>query len=275
AEAAGAAAREIDQLLDDLLRGHLPPGAEALAPWITPALETVFDWLPAGTVVAIEEPEACRERLARFADEAAHGYAVAQEAGRPAAPPDELLLAPDVVASALDRLLAVSLERLDVADDDGVPRLPLRTSDHEELRRELARARAGDAALLPLITKLEGWLRERWRVALAAPALSGAERLRQLLAEYGLEPRLVRDARPVSAWGRAGRIEVRVASVSAGFALPGERFALITEEEIFGPRERRRHHLSIRETAAIEGLGQLQPGDPLVHRDHGIGIYRG
>src|SRR5690606_25201060 len=68
AEAAGAAAREIDQLLDDLLRGHLPPGAEALAPWITPALETVFDWLPAGTVVAIEEPEACRERLARFAD---------------------------------------------------------------------------------------------------------------------------------------------------------------------------------------------------------------
>src|SRR5690606_16141304 len=159
AEAAGAAAREIDQILDGLLRGHLPPGAESLAPWIAPALETVFDWLPPGTVVAIEEPEACRERLARFADEAAHGHAAALEAGRPAAPPGELLLAPDAVWSALDRLRPVSLERLDVADDTGAPRLPLRTADHEELRRELARARAGDAALLPLVTRLEGWLR--------------------------------------------------------------------------------------------------------------------
>ncbi|HEY8493829.1 MAG TPA: transcription-repair coupling factor, partial [Myxococcota bacterium] len=139
----------------------------------------------------------------------------------------------------------------------------------------LARARASDAALLPLVTRIEGWLRERWRIVLAASALSGAERLRQLLAEYGLDPRLVRDARPVSGWGRAGRVEVRVAAVSEGFALPGERFVLITEEEVFGPRERRRHHLSIRETAAIEGLGQLQPGDPLVHAEHGIGIYRG
>src|SRR5690606_24090180 len=204
-----------------------------------------------------------------------HGHAAALEAGRPAAPPGELLLAPDAVWSALDRLRPVSLERLDVADDTGAPRLPLRTADHEELRRELARARAGDAALLPLVTRLEGWLRERWRVALAAPALSGAERLRQLLAEYGLDPRLARDARPVSAWGRAGRIGGRVGDVSAGFGLPGERFALIPERESFGPRERRRHHLSIRETAAIEGLGQLQPGGPLVHRDHGIGIYRG
>jgi transcription-repair coupling factor (superfamily II helicase) len=279
AEAEGSAPREIDQLLDALLRGHLPPGAEALAPWLVPAepagLETLFDWLPPGALVAIEEPEACRERLARFADEAAHGHAVAREAGRPVAPPDALLLAPEAVWSALEALRFVSLERLDVADDAGPPRLPLRTAGHEELRRELVRARASDAALLPLVTRLEGWLRERWRVVLAAPAPSGAERLRQLLAEYGLDPKLVRDARPVSAWGRAGRVEVRVADVSEGFALPVERFALLTEEELFGPRERRRHHLSIRETAALEGLGQLQPGDALVHREHGIGIYRG
>ena len=283
AEAEGVPARAIDQLLDDLLRGHLPPGAEALAPWIQPGaglaggpgLETVFDWLPADALVAVEEPEACRERLARFADEAAHGFAAAREAGRPAAPPDELLLAPDAVWEALARRRFVSLERLDVEDAAGPPRLPLRSSDHDELRRELARARASDAALLPLVTRIEGWLRERWRIVLAASALSGAERLRQLLAEYGLDPRLVRDARPVSGWGRAGRVEVRVAAVSEGFALPGERFVLITEEEVFGPRERRRHHLSIRETAAIEGLGQLQPGDPLVHAEHGIGIYRG
>jgi transcription-repair coupling factor (superfamily II helicase) len=275
AEAAGAAAREIDELLDALLRGHLPPGAESLAPWIQPAQETLFEWLPGDTTVLIVEPAACRDRLQRFADEAAHGHAVALEARRPAAPPDALLLAPDAVEKALEQRRPVSLERLDVADDSDAPRLALRSAGHEELRRELTRARASDAALLPLVTALERWGRERWRVVLTAPALSGAERIRQLLAEYGLAPMLAREARPGARWGRAGGIEVRVADMSEGFALPADRFALLTEEELFGARERRRHHGSIRETASIEGLAQLQPGDALVHADHGIGVYRG
>jgi transcription-repair coupling factor (superfamily II helicase) len=275
AEAAGAAAREIDELLDALLRGHLPPGAESLAPWIQTAQETVFDWLPKDALLLIAEPEACRDRLARFADEAAQGHAVALEARRPAAPPAALLLAPDAVAKALEQRRPVSLERLDVADESGSIRCALRCAGHEELRRDLTRARASDAALLPLVTALERWRQDRWRVVLTAPVLSGAERIRQLLAEYGLAPQLVRDPRPGARWGRAGRVEVRVADLSEGFALLTDRFALLTEEELFGVRERRRHHGSIRETAALEGLAQLQPGDALVHAQHGIGVYRG
>jgi transcription-repair coupling factor (superfamily II helicase) len=87
AEAAGAAAREIDELLDALLRGHLPPGAESLAPWIQTAQETVFDWLPKDALLLIAEPEACRDRLARFADEAAQGPAAGGAAGGAAAGP--------------------------------------------------------------------------------------------------------------------------------------------------------------------------------------------
>ncbi len=274
-ESAGAAAHEIDELLNALLRGHLPAGAESLAPWIQPAQESVFDWLPEDALLLVEEPEACRERLMRFADEAAQGHAVAFEARRPAAPPAALLLAADTVEKALGQRRPVSLERLDVADEHDTPRLSLRCAGHEELRHELTRARASDAALLPLVTALERWRQDRWRVVLTAPLLSGAERIRQLLAEYGLAPQLARDARPGARWGRAGRVEIRVADLSEGFALPAERFALLTAEELFGARERRRHHGSIRETAAIEGLAQLRPGDPLVHAEHGIGVYRG
>jgi transcription-repair coupling factor (superfamily II helicase) len=273
-EQAAADPRALDQILDALLRGHLPPGAEAIAPWIAAGLETVFDWLPPDALVLVEEPAACRERLTRYAEEARAGYEVAREARRPAAPPDELMLGPDVVWAALDRLRMVSLERLDVAED-GPPRLPLRSEGHEELRRELARARATDAALLPLVVAIERWQADRFRVVLTAPALSGAERLRQLLADYGQAPHLARDPRPAAGWGRAGRVEVRLADVSEGFVLPAERFALLTEQEVFGPRERRRHRTSLRDAAAIDALAQLQPGDALVHAEHGIGVYRG
>ena len=271
----GADPRVVDELLDALLRGHLPPGAEAMAPWIQPQLETFFDFLPADALVLIDEPEAGRERLLRFADEAAASAAAARGAGRAVAPPAELLLSPAEIEAELSRRNPVWLERLDVADEAGPERVALRTRGHEELVRELVRARAGDAALLPLVSRVERWLAERWRVVLSSPSLSGAERLRALLAEYGLEPRLARDPRPASQWGRPGRVEVRVAALSEGFALPLERFALMTDEEIFGPRERRRTRASLRDTAAIEALAQLQPGDALVHAEHGIGVYRG
>ncbi|MCU0670021.1 MAG: DEAD/DEAH box helicase, partial [Myxococcota bacterium] len=275
AEAQGADARGTDEMLDALLRGTLPPGAESLAPWLQPELESVFDYLPGDALVVVEEPEAAFDRLARFGDEAAHGADAARAAGRVVAKPDALLVATDAIHHALARCNPVAIERLDVADDDDGARIAVRAGDHDALRRELARGRTGDAALLPLVSALEQWLRQRWRVVVAAPALSGAERLRQLLNEYGLDAKLARDAKPEPLWGRPGQIEVRVAALSEGFALPFARLAVITEEEIFGPRERRRTKVSVREAAALESLAQLEPGGFLVHAEHGIGVYRG
>jgi transcription-repair coupling factor (superfamily II helicase) len=271
----GADPRVVDELLDALLRGFVPPGAEALAPWIQSGLETVFDFLPADTLVVLDEPEAGFERLARFADEALESCAAARAAGRVVAPPEELLVPADAVATELALRRPVSLERLDVADDGEAERIHVPAGGHDELRRALARSRSGDAALLPLVETLEKWAEDRWRVVLTSGSLSAAERLRTLLVEYGLAPAIARDARPVWRWGRPGRIEVRVAPVSEGFALPLERLAVVTDEEIFGPRERVRSRTNLRDTAAIEALGQLRPGDFLVHREHGIGVYRG
>ena len=94
-------------------------------------------------------------------------------------------------------------------------------------------------------------------------------------SKYGLESQVVTDPRPVWNWSLPGRIEIRVTSLSEGFTLPLQKLEVITEEEIFGKRERRRHRSTWKEGAAVEGIGQLQPGDPVVHRDHGIGLYRG
>ena len=275
AEAQGADARATDETLDALLRGSLPPGAEALAPWIQPGVETVFDYLPDDALVVIEEPAAAHERLARFGDESFQSCEAAHAAGRVVVPPAELLMAGDEIERALALRRPVWLERLDIEDDGGPERIALRSTDHDELRRELARSRTGDAALLPLLNAIERWCRDRWRVVLAAPALSGAERLRQLMLEYGHDARLARDAREIKHWGRPGKIEVRVAAISEGFVLPLAHTVLVTEEEIFGPRERRRTKVSMREAAALESLAQLKTGDHLVHGEHGIGVYRG
>ncbi len=271
-DAQGADPSVVDELLDSLLRGSLPPGAEALAPWIQPDLETLFDFLPDDTLVVFDEPEAGRERLERYLEEAEEGWLDARASGRVAVPPEELLIPAAAIEGGLAERRPVTLEQLDLLDVESGLHVSAHCATHEELRRELARSRAGDAALLPLIRSLETWMEKGWRVVLCAGALSGAERLRSLVEEYGIEAPIVREGRR---WGRPGRVEIRLAEMSGGFVAARDGLVVLCEEEVFGPRARRRSHTKLRETAAVEALAELRAGDTLVHREHGIGVYRG
>ncbi|HEY8154583.1 MAG TPA: transcription-repair coupling factor [Myxococcota bacterium] len=270
-------ARAVDELVDALLRGHVPPGAEALAPLLQPALESALDYLPDDTLIVIDDPAPGRERLLHHAAEALENYDVARAAGRLVSPPEELSLAPDALERGVQARRPVTLERLEVADAaSSSERYALRSYGHEELHRELLRARTHERALAPLAAALAEWREQRWRVVLSASSLSHAERLRALLSQYGIEAKAATEPRPAWRWSAPGRVEVRVAPLSEGFTLPIEKLAVVTEEEIFGPREKQRRRAARwPDGAAVDALAQLAPGDYLVHAEHGIGVYRG
>ncbi len=272
----GVEPRKLDELLDTLLRGSLPPGAEAMAPLLQPATETVFDALPDDTLVVIDEPAAGRDALLRTDAERLDNWNGAQNGERVVCAPDELALGADAVQAEVARRAPVELERLEVAAGDGA--LTVRSESQEELSAVLRTRRneaATGGALEPLVQALERWCGEGLRVVLSAAALSGADRLHTLLGEYGVAAELVREPVPLWEWSAPGRVEVRVGAAGEGFVLRDEGIALATEEEVFGPREKRRRAGSFREGAAVEALGQLAAGDFLVHAEHGIGIYRG
>ncbi|MCP4039633.1 MAG: transcription-repair coupling factor [bacterium] len=267
---------EIEEILDALLRGSLPPGVEALGPLIQPDQERVIDYLPDDTLVLVDDPGAGEQRLERYCEEALRNHVAAREAGRTVVDPEALLLTREELEAAVRARNPVSLERLTIHDPaSGAVEIDVGSLGHDELRRDLARARTHERALSPLVDKLALWIAARHRIVLTCSVLSSAERLRALLQEYGLEPRLANNRRPAWRWSAPGRVEVRVADLSEGFELPGEGLVVVGEEEIFGKRERRHTRKTWQEGAAIDGLAQLAPGDYLVHSDHGIGTYRG
>ena len=268
--------KEMSSWIDSLIRGHAPAGVEAIAPWLPAQQETVLDFLPEDTLVIIDEADRGREHLEEWFADAENDFAAARESGRPAATPEELMLTPKALVEALFERNPVVLERLAIAEGGSArDTLEVRSTSHEALRRELAASRSHERALEPLVDQLVSWKANRWRVVLACPALSGAERLRTLLARYDLETRLATHPSPVWKWSAPGRLEVRVAGLSEGFMLAPERLAVVTEEEIFGPRERRRRRAQWDASTAIDGIAQLSTGDYLVHSEHGIGTYRG
>jgi len=267
---------QVDALIDSLLRGAIPPGAESLAPLIQPELESFFDYLPADTLVLVEEPEQAMARLERLFEEIGANL-VAAKGERITVPFESLLLAPGDVATALAARAAIRLERLELvesADERG--RLHATTETQEELRRALVATRSHDRALAPLVERCGAWLADGWRVVVACSSLSSAERLKHLLADYQLDAAVATDPRPVWHWSLPGRLELRVVDVGGeGFVWPEQALAVVCDEEIFGARSRRRSRTGWRDGQKLDGIAQLAPGDFLVHVDHGIGIYRG
>ncbi len=275
AAAQGVAAGEIDELIGSLLRGHVPPGGEALAPLIQPALESFFDYLPEDALIVLEEPAEGAARFEQvFAEiEANHDAAKGE---RLTVPLPDLLLSPESIDAAFEGRDCVRIERLDILDAEGeAGRHFVEIATQDELRRELTTTRSHERALAPLVDRVRAWLADRFRVVIACSSLSSAERLKSLLFEYELEGQVATDPRPVWHWSLPGRLEFRVIEISEGFVWNDQALAVVTDEEIFGLRERRKTRTGWREGQQLDGIAQLAPGDFLVHHDHGIGVYRG
>ncbi len=70
------------------------------------------------------------------------------------------------------------------------------------------------------------------------------------------------------------RFEIRVGRMNRGFDWSGLSLAVLTHHEMFHRYRERRAAPRFRHTRAIDNFVDLQPGDPVVHVTHGIGIYR-
>ncbi|MFK7895453.1 MAG: transcription-repair coupling factor [Myxococcota bacterium] len=275
AEKDGVPISEVDAFLDSLIRGSVPAGGESLSPLVHDAHERFFDYLPDDTLILMEEPEEGLARLDQVFGEIESNHEAAR-GERLTVGIDELLVQPDEIGAEIAKRENVRLERLDIVESsEEKGRVVIETETQDELRRELVKTRSHERALDPIVARCNAWLAERWRVVIACSSLSSAERLKTLLEEYELEGKVATDPRPVWHWSLPGRLEFRVVDLSEGFVWAEQALAIITDEEVFGIRDRRKNRTGWREGQKLEGIAQLAPGDFLVHADHGIGIYRG
>ncbi len=69
--------------------------------------------------------------------------------------------------------------------------------------------------------------------------------------------------------------QFHVGNLGAGFVWPAESLAVLTDHEIFSRLRRRTAGRRFSRGISLKELLALQPGDFVVHIDHGIGLYRG
>ncbi len=261
-----------ESVLEEAREGILAPGRSFLLPYNYGKLDTLFDYLPAEGGWVLLDPSALEGEIDAFGTEIAQGEMRASNRGEPYAPAEALYLSPEMTMQKLEqsdpRLDLAPLEVFRLGSDRQVFRL--HTEGNGDLRAHLEREEDG---LGPLARHLREWTENRWRVLLVCHQRSQAERLLDLLEVYGLNPPFVPDG--LSDGPGPGESQLVLGDLSAGFRIPEEKLAVVTEEEIFGRRARRRGASEARTRALLSSLAELKEGDFVVHADHGIARYRG
>jgi len=282
------------QLVEDVAQGRSFFGAEGFLPAYYDALDPVFAYLPSDTLWVLDDPlavaEAVRDELLR-AERGAETRAGSPVFAVGSHYLDETAIAEHLASADVVVAHRVAIEGQDegalapfVRAPEDAPTLAAR--DHGDLAAAVKQARATRgkrAALEPLVRRLRVFREHGLRTLVTARTTTQAERLVALLRGHDVptHARLGRFDGASLADPAFGRdvVEVVHGSLVHGAILPTERLAIVTEEEVFGARTKRRARRegSSRDAAQpfLEDLRALAVGDLVVHAEHGVGKYMG
>jgi transcription-repair coupling factor (superfamily II helicase) len=262
------------ELAEALSSAIYPPGIEYLQPLFHPDLETLCSYMGIETVTVTVDPDAVTASGERFAAELDIASERAQEKDLIFCERDDLFLSMEQLKQQRGHGRRIDIPYLELSGGEGEEgAIRFTASDNSDLK--LAISPDSEEMLRPLVERLSGWLAEQRRVILACHQKSQAQRLFDLLSNYDLPLSLSERSFPAERGRRDRRVDILVGEISRGFRLEEEGLVVIAEEEIFGPRIKRRGLTEARKKQILTSLAELKPGDHMVHLDFGVGVYRG
>ena len=241
--------------LERLAEGVTFEGAESLVTLLHPRPALFPDFLPEGAGVALVDPMLLNQRAQTIAEEAAVLASVAWEL------PDGSHLFSDGGFATVEQVLARAPgPRWDLPafGEDRLPGIPWESFK-------------GDVDAVS--ERARGMIGQGLRTVLTTVGHGPARRLSDVLGERGVAANLFEEVEGATP---PGRVEIVPSSLRHGFLADELGLAVLGEWDLFGPRRRGRagRRMGTRQKAA-DAVLKLAEGDAVVHRTHGVGIYRG
>ncbi len=282
---------ELAEIAEKLADGHAVEGMESLAPVLTDDMEMLVDLLPATTTVLVLDPERARSRAHDLVatSEEFLGAAWGAAAGGGQAPIDLGAASYHSLADVRAMSLAQgkdwwSVSPFGLDPDAGQhggptpgPMVGRRTADETDDRAVESRVlsfRAVDAyhgEVERAIEDVRSWLRADSRVVLVHEGHGPAQRMVEVLREHDVPARF---SEGLEEEPERGLVHVTTATLDHGFVDEALCLAVLTGDDLSGQRASTKdmRKMPTRRKRQIDPL-ELQPGDYVVHEQHGVGRY--
>jgi transcription-repair coupling factor (superfamily II helicase) len=240
-----------------------------------------LQYLPEDTIIFMAEPLEIQRSIDLSWERIQANYHESVASRTPALRPDTVFVSPDNLAEGLNAFSQVKLFDFVENAETEAKTIPFTSKNHLLLKQEVDLQRKQKGLLLPLASVLNEWLTKNESVAMACRSPRHALHLAELLSHYDISDS-IHDA-PLALSGlekmaASSTVMLLNQPLSEGFDIqlqPGFQLHILSENDLFG--ERRLGPRKKRRPGAEELLrfDELNQGDIVVHREHGLGVYQG
>ncbi|MBI4768319.1 MAG: transcription-repair coupling factor [Deltaproteobacteria bacterium] len=151
----------------------------------------------------------------------------------------------------------------------------LTARDNQEISRFIREPSSSKEVLQRLGAFLSAWKEMEQEIWIIVSQDPQARRLRDILSFYQLEAAYFPEQKHLFG-GQSPGLRILTGRLSAGFRMKSPPLIFLTEKEIFEPKKEIRKKTRKEDLESyITSLDDLKADDFIVHKDHGIGLYRG
>lgn len=245
-----------EAVLESIRSKSYPPSSDMWVPFAYEKPSRLTDYLPTSFHTVIYDSYAVNQAWKEFQESLEPGFQEALAEGWIVPKPDSLFDYPllEEVQKKENTLWIDTLSSTDTKN-----RYVFKTEPHSVW------ANATKPNLSLFLDRLNPWLNEGASICLFSPSMSQSERVQFLLKERSI---------PLD------RFQFFIGPLSQGFYWPTEHLVILSEREFLGVRNRgtQRQDSDVQFNAMSQPLQQLtdlNTGNAVVHRIHGVGIYQG
>lgn len=121
-----------------------------------------------------------------------------------------------------------------------------------------------------LYEDLKRWSEEKYTAVILTASATKGENLAGSIRERGIDCKFQKDGKSFA----EGGVTVLEGELKKGFEYPEMKFVVISDREIFNVKKSRTRRKD-KNTERLKSYTDINPGDYVVHRSHGIGRYEG
>ncbi|OAQ20463.1 transcription-repair coupling factor [Thermosulfurimonas dismutans] len=258
-------AERVETLREQIsLRRFLEP-EEFWLPILFERTETLFDYLPEKSLLILYEPEKIQDEAGFWWGRVLSGGRRLR--GRLLLEPEEAFLSPELLEhQTLKWPFKVLVRELPVSGTD--------IKANFKGLEAFEPVDSGKSGLERGLSLLKRILASGEHLVVALGSRPSAERLVEIFVREGLCEELPIKEAPFPEPNFRVPAEVIVGELPEGFFAPDLTLVFVSERELFGKKKPPVVKRRLRERTGLR-FEDLKPGDYVVHREHGIGLYRG
>lgn len=249
--------QRVEQDKEKICTGIHFSGMDRYIPQIMTKPASILDYISKDPLVFIDERARLRERMENLKLEHFETCKVLLEKGGLLPESSEAYLDFEGIEALLDGGRTVLLNALSADPETASVICPIVSKSLSSYQGHLEM----------LINDLSEWKKGGYSAAIFSGTKSRGERLAEALRTKGLEASAGTE--------EAGGITIIPGSLSRGFEYPEVKLVMLSETGIFRAERKRKRSRESEGDRKLDLFTELSPGDFIVHRVHGIGLYVG